>query len=256
MKKYMFLSDIHSNIDDLLKIKDLPEYQDGEATIVFLGDYIDGRRQPEKGGLKVLDFVIDEVRNHGAIALYGNHDKMFFETVFGVGSRRDEYFGQWGRNGRDETLLSWGIDPELPSDAIITKLQKEPFIQYAKFLRDLEPAIQLNENIRIAHAGIDWNKSFENQTEFDLIWIRNMYFENTDLKLNENLGFTYVTGHTTNYSICGKSDIIKKEFEENTTLYLIDGGSKGVGEDQSKRINVLLLNEDGSYIKEYTLEGE
>lgn len=255
MKKYIFLSDIHSNIGALNELKNIEEYNDKESTLVFLGDYIDGFYQEENSGLDVIRFVKNEIENNNAVALLGNHDQFLVNMVLGERNVSAEYYRIWKNNGMEKTLNSWGIDPSIGWENIIYELKNDPYIELIKFLSTLKPSMELSEKIRIAHAGIRWNIEFDKQNVDDLLWIRQEYYFSTNQKLKSNLGYVYVTGHTPNQYINGESNIIRIDKEEDTTLYLIDAGSKGVNKDETTKINVLILNEDGEYIKSYQLEG-
>ena len=69
-ENYIFISDIHGNLETLDLIKqataDFPE-----AQLVAGGDYVDGREHVKE----VLDYLIEQ-KSEGAIVLLGNHEQM------------------------------------------------------------------------------------------------------------------------------------------------------------------------------------
>lgn len=69
------ISDIHGDLDKFERLLELVNYNDQEDQLLLLGDYVD--RGPHSRA--VLDRVI-ELRNKGAIALIGNHEKMMLEA--------------------------------------------------------------------------------------------------------------------------------------------------------------------------------
>ena len=77
MKKYIILSDIHSNWGALQQLEYIDEFKDKNSHIIFAGDYIDGEEQEFKYGLKVLDYIIELVEKKKATALLGNHDEFW-----------------------------------------------------------------------------------------------------------------------------------------------------------------------------------
>lgn len=242
MKNFMFISDIHSNIIALEKIKQLAEYSD--TTRVYLGDYIDGFNQEKNSGIEVMEFIKEDVEKNGAVALIGNHDKIFVDAANG------SYYAyqHWGKTGRVESMGSWGLSG-------MDDLKKEPVKSLVDFIGKLPTSMQLTKKIRIAHAGIRWKYPFKEQDDSSLLWIREEYFDHTNKKHPSNLGYVYVTGHTPNQLINHdySHKIIKREVEGDTTLYLIDGGSKSSVMVTETGINVLILDENGEFINSYYL---
>ena len=80
MKKYIILSDLHSNWGALQQLEHIEEFKDENSHIIFAGDYIDGEEQEFEYGIKVLDYVIELVEAKKATALLGNHDEFWVKT--------------------------------------------------------------------------------------------------------------------------------------------------------------------------------
>lgn len=101
-KKYIILSDIHSNYKALKHLKSIPEYSENNVQIIFGGDYVDGL-QIDKGEIeKTLDFVYKETQEHNAVALIGNHDIYLLEYLDGLNDF-------WLEVGGKTSCISMGI---------------------------------------------------------------------------------------------------------------------------------------------------
>lgn len=103
MKKYIILSDIHSNFEALKKLEYIEEVKDENSHIIFAGDYIDGEEQEFEYGLKVLDYIIELVEKKKATALLGNHTDNILVVHAGIDWRvnineQDDYDLLWIRN--------------------------------------------------------------------------------------------------------------------------------------------------------------
>lgn len=103
--KYLFISDIHSNYQALIKLRKLPEYTNPQTKFIFCGDYIDGQDQTELAVIKVIRFIKALCDAHKAIALLGNHDQFFIETARGSESQ----FEHWKLNGGSQTWQAWNL---------------------------------------------------------------------------------------------------------------------------------------------------
>ncbi|WP_434799222.1 metallophosphoesterase [Terrisporobacter vanillatitrophus] len=253
MKKYIILSDIHSNWEALQKLECIEEFKDKNSHIIFAGDYIDGEKQEFGYVLKVLDYIIDLVEKGKATALLGNHDDFWIKTSK---YNFDSYI-LWLLNGGRKTLDEIGLKNIQEFNDIASKLKSEPLCKYTKFLSEL-PKKFITDNILVVHAGINWEVSIYEQDDDDLLWIRDNYinpthrFTNIDDIPKENLKRVIVSGHTITELINkdNKYDIISYEYP--CKRYFIDGGSKQDG--KKGQINVLILDEFGNEINRYVLK--
>lgn len=252
MKKYIILSDIHSNFEALKKLEYIEEVKDENSHIIFAGDYIDGEEQEFEYGLKVLDYIIELVEKKKATALLGNHDEFWVKTS----NYNFEAYDLWLLNGGIETFDKNGLKNVDGFLEIVGMLNLEPLSKYTKFLSNL-PKKFITDNILVVHAGIDWRVNINEQDDYDLLWIRNPYiYPNSRIDINDipkdNLKRIIVTGHTptaymTRESIC---NIISYEYP--CKRYFIDGGSK-MGRERGQ-INVLILDEFGDELNRYILK--
>lgn len=282
MKKYIFLSDIHSNIKALKKLKEIPEYLEQDSQVIFLGDYIDGYNQEQNAGMDVINFIKQEVDKNKAIALLGNHDDFLLKTIDG----NNDYFNNWMNNGGIETLKAHNI--------FVTSLNEVKNILLYKYKKQINfiralPLTFNTKNILAVHAGINWDVPIDKQNRNTMLWIRDRYFytkeyndfyrvkiyelmlndKNNEIKekmskLNKNryhvntLNKVIVTGHTpTNLVIeDDESPIVTMVHNfKDTPRYLIDGGSKSKEDNVQTHINVLILNEKGEKLNDYKLKG-
>ena len=89
-KHYIFISDIHGNIETLELIKKArADYPD--AQLVAGGDYLDGRWDVKP----VIDYLQEAANNDNAVILKGNHEQLFLNYA-----QEQEYqAGIWFYNG-------------------------------------------------------------------------------------------------------------------------------------------------------------
>lgn len=161
---------------------DLIEKDGGkEAQIVFLGDYTD--RGPDSHG--VINLLVEgQTQNRNWTFLKGNHDRMF-EWFMQTPLRDDPYmmielYWLHQRLGGDTTMQSYGIDAtgrrrkqDVQVDAFAAVPQS-----HLDFLKGLELSLE-TDDLFFAHAGIRPNVSLDQQTEEDLLWIRQEFHEHT-----------------------------------------------------------------------------
>lgn len=176
------IGDIHGQLAELDRTLSLIERDGGpDAHIVFLGDYTD--RGPDSRS--VLDTLIkgrDTGRNW--TFLKGNHDRMF-EWFMDDPIRHDphmmvELYWLHDRLGGNTTLASYGVDAsgtrreqDVQADARAAVPQA-----HLTFLRDLR-LMHIAGNIMFVHAGIRPGIAIKDQTEEDLLWIRQEFHRHT-----------------------------------------------------------------------------
>ncbi|MEL6452686.1 MAG: metallophosphoesterase family protein [Pseudomonadota bacterium] len=177
------IGDIHGQKAELDRVLDLIETDGGQgAQIVFLGDYTD--RGPNSRA--VLDTLIagrDAGRNW--TFLKGNHDRMF-EWFMDTPIRHDphmmvELYWLHERLGGDTTLASYGVDAggrRREQDVQTDALAAVPGA-HLSFLRDLR-LMHVVGDLMFVHAGIRPGVAIRDQTEADLLWIRQEFHNHTD----------------------------------------------------------------------------
>lgn len=217
MEQYIFTSDPHGRGEPWIDLVKQAQNKYPNAQVIFGGDYIDGRKDSKAN----LDFVMDEVKSHNAIALLGNHEQLMMDFLEG----KDDDYGLnnslWIMNGGKTTIRSI-IRPlfhtgfSLQKSAEVIKYRTP----YYEFLTTL-PVIHETENIIFVHAGVNpvaKNYSSDNAYKNNkdkiqyYLWAREDYFWqqpnsflSPDNIFNHNLtGKTIVTGHTPTCLLYGK----------------------------------------------------
>ena len=145
------------------------------ARFVFVGDYVD--RGPDTR--KVIAFLIEsQLREPDRfICLRGNHEALLIAAA--DKNRSDRDLVTWWSNGGEQTLDSYGVnDPAaLPAD-------------HLAWMKTLP--LKFSDRKRLyVHAGIRPGVAIEDQSEDDLLWIREPF-----LSWNDDHGALVVHGHT------------------------------------------------------------
>ena len=157
--------------------------------VVYLGDYVDRGWQSRE----VIDLLIDQpLRGFFATYLLGNHDRQFLEFLLsGTGGPA------WLRYGGDATICSYGVrltdsvGGEKRLGVMREELVRVVPQQHVRFLQSLPLTHQVGDYLFV-HAGIDPEKPLAEQTERDLLWIRDEFLDSDD-----HFGAVVVHGHTT-----------------------------------------------------------
>lgn len=188
------VGDIHGQFDLLQDIMARIEHDGGpDAQVVFVGDYTD--RGPKSD--QVLEYLSSGLKaGRNWVCLKGNHDRMFFmfmeeyprnDARFLVG-----YHWLHPRIGGVETLGSYGV--EVADGARIYQVHehaREAVPQsHVDFLNALKPYHQ-QRDLLFVHAGIQPGVPLSEQTEDDLIWIREPFLSD-----KTRHPFTVVHGHS------------------------------------------------------------
>jgi serine/threonine protein phosphatase 1 len=265
--KVIVVSDIHGNWDALSKIQDVPEYHNPEYTLVFNGDFTDGGDSNPRDPKRVMDFIVDEVKNHNAIAIHGNHDDMLYGTAKLVDNR----FQNWKINDMNQTLEQLGIDISDDIEVISNQL-KIKFPESIEMLDEAPYALE-DEHRLFVHAGVNWLvEDYHDSTIDDLIWSREAYLfssEYPELELEKNFinneidprwhentsGKVIITGHTPTFYLTENPDNPVVKMQNNSDdlpKYDIDGGSHGFA---GAGLNLLSIDIDGSIIRTEKLFG-
>lgn len=177
------IGDIHGQIGMLENALALVEADGGtDAQIVFLGDYVD--RGPDcRGVIDILLSGLSQDRNW--ITLKGNHDRMF-QWFMEATPRHDPHMLvglHWfhDRIGGTETLASYGITFDDHTRLQDLHAQAKAIIppSHVTFLNDL-PVMHQTDDLAFVHAGIRPGVPLADQTEEDLVWIRQSFHAHTD----------------------------------------------------------------------------
>lgn len=167
MSRYIAITDIHG---ELAKLESVLEKIDikPEDIFVFMGDYID-RGADSKG---VVDKIIEISQKFKTICLMGSHEYALLHA------KEDEYYNYLFENyGGPATVKSYGGFEN------IFKIHGE-FFGNIKFY-------YLTDKYLFVHAGINPDYPLEEQSETDLVYIRNKFIRSPH-KLKQKIIF----GHT------------------------------------------------------------
>ncbi len=262
LNKVILVSDIHENWQALKQIVNLPEYGQSAYTLIFLGDYTDANGSNTHEPIKVINFIMDQVKHHGALAIHGNHDDMLYGTAIGDSQK----FFNWGHNGMLETQARLGLTANDINIELTKTELLEKYADYIDFLDAMPYGIE-DQHRLFVHAGIDWQQPDYHETAIDdLIWIREPYFFSETAKASlydpsersvidsiwhvNTTDKVIVAGHTPTYflSANGKNPIVAmKHNPDDWIRYDIDGGSHSA--DMEAALNVLILDKDGHEIR-------
>ncbi|MEM7317496.1 MAG: metallophosphoesterase family protein [Pseudomonadota bacterium] len=174
------VGDIHGHTEQLEIALDRITRDGGpDAQVVFLGDYVD-RGPDSKGVIDALIDGLDQGRNW--TTLLGNHDRMFAWFMEDV-PRHDPhllvgYHWLHDRLGGLETLASYGLSVEPRTRLEDLHARAKPVIPQAHvdFLFGLQPMFE-TEQVAFVHAGIRPGIALADQSESDLVWIRQAFHD-------------------------------------------------------------------------------
>jgi serine/threonine protein phosphatase 1 len=154
----------------------------GQATLVFLGDYVD--RGPDSRAVveRLLDGLPEGFEIH---FLKGNHEAMLLDFL-----EEPWRLEHWLMNGGEATMLSYGVDTER-----LMRFRADPETWRLAFAEAL-PEAHLKLSVSFGdylfvHAGVKPGVPLAAQEEEDLIWIREPFLDCT-----EPFGKIVVHGHT------------------------------------------------------------
>jgi serine/threonine protein phosphatase 1 len=178
------VGDIHGRADLLRALlqrirADLRHFPVERAELIFLGDYIS--RGPDSPA--VLDLLIAEAPRLPltVMCLKGNHEDSLLRFLDG-----DLQMGRiWLQYGGRAVLAAYGVRPvstELRDDELAqlrTVLTKAIPVSHQQFLRSL-PVSAERDDYFFVHAGLRPERALAEQTEHDLMWIREEFLTHTN----------------------------------------------------------------------------
>lgn len=196
--RYYAIGDIHGQLDMLRRAHDRIDADrrvcgDQDAPVVHLGDFCD--RGPDTKG--VIQTLIDGISERQPwVALKGNHDRLFSgfleDHIWEDPYLKDQLAWFDPRLGGSETLASYGIEDA--GNRPLADVHREASVtvppEHLQFLDDL-PLYHETSELIFVHAGIRPGVRMEQQTEHDLIWIRDEFLED-----DTDHGRLVVHGHT------------------------------------------------------------
>ncbi|MDR7145211.1 metallophosphoesterase family protein [Rhizobium sp. BE258] len=184
------IGDVHGCLDLLEQAEAAVEADVGRSgvagLVVLLGDYVDRGAQ----SAKVLNYLSGPARpGTRRLALCGNHDDMFLKFL--QDPRRHKI---WLEMGGRETLMSYGIASVHSEARITVEAEAELRLRVPQEHRDFLAAMPVCARIGpylFAHAGVRPGVPLEEQSDEDLMWIREPF-----ISRGPQLPYLLVHGHT------------------------------------------------------------
>jgi len=190
------IGDIHGCLDLLDKVlarvdADIAQRPALRSILVFLGDYID--RGPSSR--ETIDRLLERCDRNECVFLKGNHEQIAIKCL-----SNPAMFNQWLRLGGVETLASYGV-------ASVSSINRRRVAElqaafhhalppaHFRFFRDQQTSFACGDFF-FAHAGVKPHVELSNQTENDLLWIREEF-----LTCREDFGKIVVHGHTPTHEV-------------------------------------------------------
>jgi serine/threonine protein phosphatase 1 len=184
------VGDIHGRLDLFEAIIAAIEADDAargpaETTVILLGDLVD--RGPDSAGVVARARAWQRQRN--VRILLGNHEEMFLASF-----EKADTLKHFLRFGGKETVLSYGLDPQVYNQASVEDVQQmmraAVSAEDRAFLEGFEDKIAIGDYLFV-HAGIAPDVPFDEQRQRDLRWIREPFLSHT-----APFGAVIVHGHT------------------------------------------------------------
>lgn len=190
------IGDIHGHLGLLKAAHDLiarDMAQHGPGKVVHIGDLVD--RGPDSRG--VIDHLMQgQARGEDWVVLKGNHDRMFARFLNNPLDPEPGLRADLGwlhpKLGGPDTLASYGV--RKAGDRPIPKVHADAIAAVPQLHRDYLaalPAMHLAGDCVFVHAGLRPGVPLDQQTETDLVWIRDAF-----LIEPASFGPLVVHGHT------------------------------------------------------------
>ena len=196
MGRTIAIGDVHGCTDLLNCLLETLAVSDDDQ-VVFLGDYVD--RGPDAPG--VVERLIRFAGEHsGTVFLRGNHDAMLLNFL---GLEPEGYGDSYllAENGGTPTLEQYGcaaqdirVCRDMPGSAEAAEA-KQRFLrlipqEHLAFLKRTQLFHKTEDNLFV-HAGYNTRKRWNEQTQDDLLWIREEF-----VNFPHRLPQTVIYGHT------------------------------------------------------------
>ncbi len=206
------VGDIHGQYDLLRRIRrliseDADASSRGRNVAVYLGDYID--RGP--GSREVIETMLNEpLSGFEEIFLKGNHEDFLIRFV-----ADGAMSAAWMMNGGRATLVSYDVSAlnlyfgERGHKWAQKRLARAIPQTHLDFYRGLAPT-HVEGDYLFVHAGLRPGVALDEQTEGDMIWIRDAF-------LNDQTGFEKVVVH--GHSIQNEPDVHAHRIGIDTGAY-------------------------------------
>ena len=185
------IGDIHGRVDLLEQLhrdvqRDAASYA-GRKSIVYLGDYIDRGRHSRE----VIELLLHRpLEDFSPVYLLGNHEQAMLDFL-----HHPRAVASWLTFGGVATLWSYGVAvaadvSRVEFDELRDELEARVPPEHLEFLRQLR-LFHLAGNYCFVHAGIRPGIPLQEQSDDDLLWIREDFTESP--VIHEHI---VVHGHT------------------------------------------------------------
>jgi serine/threonine protein phosphatase 1 len=179
MSRYV-IGDIHGCVDELRRLVAALPLRSGDS-LIFLGDYID--RGPDSAGVVAYLIALQsELREVSFVFLRGNHEDMLLSYLGLAGQHGDMFLINGGR----ATLTSYGLPEAVSPQEALSAIPPD----HLKFYNALD-RFYVMDTFLCVHAGIHPHKPLAQQTDEELLWIRNAFIYSS-----HRLPYTILFGHT------------------------------------------------------------
>lgn len=214
------LAGLHATIAEELSAE-TPQAR--EATVIYLGDYVDRGRDSRA----VIDRLLDNpVPGAKSVFLKGNHEDAMLRFLAGQESGES-----WLTIGGGATARSYGVSLKspnggaVPPGSIRAQLAAAIPERHLQFLKSLTLTHEAGDYLFV-HAGVRPGLPFEDQSPRDLLWIRSEFLTS---KLNH--GKIVVHGHSSG----GNTVVKRNRICVDTAAYATDCLSCVVLEGKKRR---------------------
>lgn len=185
------VGDVHGESEKLKSLIDELPLKENDQ-LVFLGDYVD--RGPDSKG--VIEYLIELKIKMNCIFIRGNHEDMMIRSL------RDDIDNHlWMLNGGSITLDNYGGVDLVPDT-------------HKEFLNSTLCFYE-TDNYFFCHAGIDPKKNINENTDQDLMWIRDEFLHAPSLPTDKLV----IHGHTPKYLLVSIYDGIDRLCLDNGACF-------------------------------------
>jgi serine/threonine protein phosphatase 1 len=187
------IGDIHGQLDLLSDLyeqieRDAARHDAKHRKLIHLGDYIDRGPDPKQIIELFCNRPLPGFDNHW---LLGNHEHLLLLFL-----QNDPLATGWLANGALDTLASYGVWPGGPGDMEMELVRFREELtanlppHHLDFLSTLDLTYE-NGDYLFVHAGVRPGVELSEQSEFDMIWIRDPF-----LNCADDFGKIIVHGHS------------------------------------------------------------
>src|SRR5699024_4020793 len=196
-------SDIHGHFNEWMElIETCNIHLENGDRFFILGDIID--RGPHSKAC--VDYALHLQANYPNQVIYlrGNHEQMMLQFLQADPANKTDFltFGErWTRNGGLATISAFldHIPEAATTYETLQIIQKEFNAQHPDTIQQLNklPYYHLTYDFAFVHAGLQTNIPLQEQDPYQMVWIRDAFYENFQAAPGDPLeNKTIIHGHT------------------------------------------------------------